>query len=234
MTKKKKTETPVVVENPDNLPSALFDDAKIDIKGLIHIIRGQKVMIDRDLAKLYGVETKRLNEVVKRNLKRFEGDDFMFRLTKDETEYVRSRSQFATLNNGGSTDPSSLRSQFATSNKGRGGVRYLPYVFTELGVAMLSSVLTSETAISINRDIMRAFVTFNHLTLRPLPEDNAELRAEIQALRDQMNDILADQNDINETTRAQLDAISSALAELQSDRARHTGCNPIGFNVPRQ
>ena len=108
-------------------------------------------MIDRDLAKLYGVETKRLNEVVKRNLKRFEGDDFMFRLTKDETDYARSRSQFATLNNGGSTDPSSLRSQFATSNKGRGGVRYLPYAFTELGVAMLSSVLTSETAININR-----------------------------------------------------------------------------------
>ena len=234
MTKKKKTETPVVFENPDNLPSALFDDAKIDIKGLIHIIRGQKVMIDRDLAKLYGVETKRLNEVVKRNLKRFEGDDFMFRLTKDETDYARSRSQFATLNNGGSTDPSSLRSQFATSNKGRGGVRYLPYAFTELGVAMLSSVLTSETAISINRDIMRAFVTFNHLTLRPLPEDNIELRAEIQALRDQMNDILADQNDINETTRAQLDAISSALAELQSERSKSAKRNPIGFNAPKQ
>ena len=99
---------------------------------------------------------------------------------------------------------------------------------------MLSSVLTSETAININRDIMRAFVMFNHLTVRPLPEDNAELRAEIQALRDQMNEILADQNDINETTRAQLDAISSALAELQSDRTRHTGCNPIGFNVPKQ
>ena len=112
-----------------------------------------------------------MNEAVKRNLKRFEGDDFMFRLTMDETDYARSRSQIATLNDVGSTDPSSLRSQFATSNKGRGGVRYLPYAFTELGVAMLSSVLTSETAININRDIMRAFVTFNHLTLRPLPED---------------------------------------------------------------
>ena len=173
-------------------------------------------MLDRDLAALYGVKTKRLNEVVKRNMKRFEGDDFMFRLTKDEAEYA------------------SLRSQIATSNSGRGGTRYLPYAFTELGVAMLSSVLTSETAININRDIMRAFVTFNHLTVQPLPDDNSVLRAEIQALRDQMNEILADQNDINETTRAQLDAISSALAELQSDRARHTGCNPIGFNVPKQ
>ena len=216
MTKKKSSETSGVVDNPDNLPSKLFDINKINIKALIYIIRGQKVMLDRDLAALYGVKTKRLNEVVKRNMKRFEGDDFMFRLTKDEAEYA------------------SLRSQIATSNSGRGGTRYLPYAFTELGVAMLSSVLTSETAININRDIMRAFVTFNHLTVRPLPEDNAELRAEIQALRDQMNEILADQNDINETTRAQLDAISSALAELQSDRARHTGCTPIGFNVPKQ
>ena len=217
MTKKKSSETSGVVENPDNLPSNLFDNTKIDIKALIFIIRGQKVMIDRDIAALYGVKTKRLNEVVKRNVKRFEGDDFMFRLTKDEADYARSRSQIATLNNGRGSN-----------------LKYLPYAFTELGVAMLSSVLTSETAININRDIMRAFVTFNHLTVRPLPEDNAELRAEIQALRDQMNEILADQNDINETTRAQLDAISSALAELQSDRARHTGCTPIGFNVPKQ
>jgi hypothetical protein len=217
MTKKKSSETSVVVENPDNLPLALFDDAKIDITSLIYVIRGQKVMLDRDLATLYGVKTKRLNEAVKRNLKRFEGDDFMFRLTMDETEYARSRSQFATLNNGRGSN-----------------IKYLPYVFTELGVAMLSSVLTSETAININRDIMRAFVTFNHLTLHPLPEDNAELRAEIQALRDQMNDILADQNDINETTRAQLNAISSALAELQSERSKSAKRNPIGFNAPKQ
>ena len=162
MTKKKSSETSGVVDNPDNLPSNLFNINKIDIKALIFIIRGQKVMLDRDLAALYGVKTKHLNEVVKRNMKRFEGDDFMFRLTKDEADYA------------------SLRSQIATSNSGRGGTRYLPYAFTELGVAMLSSVLTSET------------------------------------------------------TRAQLDAISSALAELQSDRVRHTGCNPIGFNVPKQ
>ena len=188
----------------------------IDIKSLIQIIRGQKVMIDRDLALLYGVETKRLNEAVRRNKKRFEGEDFMFQLTKDELTSI------------------SLRSQIATSNKGRGGARYLPYAFTELGVAMLSSVLTSETAININRDIMRAFVTFNHMAIKPLPEDNAELRAEIQALRDEMNEILADQNDINESTRAQLDAISNALAELQSERPRLTKRNPIGFNPPKE
>ena len=188
----------------------------IDIKSLIQNVRGQKVMIDRDLALLYGVETKRLNEAVKRNKKRFEGDDFMFQLTKDELANI------------------SLRSQFATSNNGRGGARYLPYAFTELGVAMLSSVLTSETAININRDIMRAFVTFNQMTIRPLPEDNAELRAEIQALREEMNEILADQNDINESTRAQLDAISDALAELQSEYPRLIERNPIGFNSPKK
>ena len=216
MTKKKSSETSGVVDNPDNLPSKLFDINKINIKALIYIIRGQKVMLDRDLAALYGVKTKRLNEVVKRNMKRFEGDDFMFRLTKDEAEYTRSRSQIATLNNGRGSN-----------------IKYLPYAFTELGVAMLSSVLTSETAININRDIMRAFVTFNHMTIRPLPEDNTELRAEIQALRDQMNEILADQNDINESTRAQLDAISTALAELQSERPRESKRRPIGFNPPK-
>ena len=89
MTKKKKTETPVVVENPDNLPSALFDDAKIDIKGLIRVIRGQQVMLDFDLAMLYGEKTSRLNEQVKRNIERFP-DDFMFQLTKAEQDYLRT------------------------------------------------------------------------------------------------------------------------------------------------
>ena len=95
-----------------------------NIQDLIYIIRGQRVMIDRDIATIYGVETKRINEKVKRNPKRFSGDDFMFQLTKDELDYVRSRSQFATL------------------NRGRGSnYKYLPYAFTQLGVSMLSSVL---------------------------------------------------------------------------------------------
>ena len=206
----------------------------IDIKSLIFIIRGQKVMLDSDLAALYGVKTKRLNESVKRNNKRFEGDDFMFRLTKDEANQVLLKSQIVTLNNGETDDSTRLRSQIATSNIGRGGTRYLPYAFTELGVAMLSSVLTTETAININRDIMRAFVAFRHLANQPLPDNNAELRAEIHALRDQMNEILADQNDINETTRAQLDAISTALAELQSERPQQSKRRPIGFNTPKE
>src|SRR6185436_5497352 len=103
------------------------------IEGKIYLIRGQKVMIDFDLAELYGVTTKRLNEQVSRNKKRFPAD-FMFRLTKEEAEFLRS--QFVISK--------SLRSQFATSNTGRGGRRYLPYAFTEQGVAMLSSVLNSE------------------------------------------------------------------------------------------
>ncbi len=190
------------------------------IQNKIYEIRGQRVMLDRDIAMMYGVETKALNQAVKRNYKRFEGDDFMFRLTKDEATQVSSRSHFVTLEealeSGDLKDSTCLRSQIVTSNKGRGGIRYLPYAFTELGVAMLSSVLKSEVAISVNRDIMRAFISLRHIVYQTKPDSNREWQKEIQALRDEMNEILADQNDINEMTRAQLDAISTALAELQS------------------
>lgn len=121
------------------------------------MIRGQKVMLDFDLAELYGVSTGRLNERVSRNKKRFP-EDFMFRLTKEETE--------------------SLRSQFATSNVGRGGRRYLPQAFTEQGVAMLSSVLNSEQAIEVNISIMRAFVR-----LRQMLETNEELNRKVRGRR---------------------------------------------------
>lgn len=106
----------------------------INIESLIYIIRDEQVMLDSDLAKLYGVETKVLNQAVKRNIQRFP-TDFMFQLTKEEC----------------------LRSQIVTSNGGRGGSRYMPYAFTENGVAMLSSVLRSERAIEVNIRIMRAF-----------------------------------------------------------------------------
>ena len=126
------------------------------IERRIYLIRGQKVMLDFDLAELYGVPTKRLNERVTRNKKRFP-EDFMFRLTKQEAE--------------------ALRLQFATSNIGRGGRRYLPYVFTEQGVAMLSSVLNSEQAIEVNIAIMRAFVR-----LRQMLETNEELNRKFAAV----------------------------------------------------
>lgn len=109
------------------------------VESLIRVIRGQQVMLDRDLAELYGVETKRLNEQVKRNIERFP-EDFMFQLTSNEFD--------------------NLKSQFATSSWG--GVRKLPYAFTEQGVAMLSGVLKSSTAVEANIRIMRAFVSMRH------------------------------------------------------------------------
>ncbi|MBD5242366.1 MAG: ORF6N domain-containing protein [Barnesiella sp.] len=114
----------------------------IRIESLIHIIREQQVMLDSDLARLYGVETKVLNQAVKRNIQRFP-EDFMFQLTKEEC----------------------LRSQIVTSNGGRGGSRYIPYVFTENGVAMLSSVLRSDKAIEVNINIMRAFSTMRNFLM---------------------------------------------------------------------
>ena len=111
------------------------------IQSKIYEIRGQRVMLDFDLAAMYGVETRALNQAVKRNSKRFEGDDFMFRLTKDEATQVSLRSQIVTLDNlneTGSVEYSTRsRSQFATLNKGRGSnTKYLPYAFTEQGVAI--------------------------------------------------------------------------------------------------
>ena len=207
------------------------------IQSKIYKIRGQRVMLDRDLAAMYGVETKVLNQAVKRNIKRFEGDDFMFRLTKDEATHVALRAQNVTLETplytGDSQNLTRLRSHFVTSNIGRGGARYLPYAFTELGVAMLSSVLKSETAINVNREIMRAFVEFRHLaTSLPIPNtaaDVAQLRKDFEDLKLDIEDILHDQNDINESTRLQLDAISTALAELQSKEPRPKPRRRIGF-----
>ena len=116
----------------------------MQIQNLIYEIRGIKVMLDSDLAKLYGVETKRLNEAVKRNIVRFPSH-YMFQLTEEEFY--------------------SLRSQIATSKEGKGGRRYMPYVFSEQGVAMLSSVLNSETAIQMNIKIVDAFVNMRHFVL---------------------------------------------------------------------
>ncbi len=141
-----------------------------NIENLIHVIRGKQVMLDVDLARLYGVETKRLNEQVKRNMDRFP-EDFMFQLSKDEVDFLRS--QIATIENG---DNNVLRSQIATiENEGNGlrsqivtldmrgrHVKYMPYAFTENGVAMLSGVLRSPQAININIQIMRAFTTMRH------------------------------------------------------------------------
>jgi hypothetical protein len=134
---------------------------KADYQTLIYDFRGHKVMLDVDLAALYGVETKRLKEQVRRNISRFP-EDFMFELNIDEFQ--------------------SLRSQNASSK--RGGTRYLPMVFTEQGVAMLSSILNSEKAIQVNIEIMRAFAQYRALLI-----ESKDLRKELMALDDKINQI---------------------------------------------
>ncbi len=147
------------------------------IERKIYLIRGQKVMLDSDLAELYGVTAGRLNEQVKRNIKRFPYD-FMFQLSKDEAAFIRS--------------------QIATLKAGRGHHRkYLPYVFTEQGVAMLSSVLSSERAIDVNIAIMRAFVKLremivSHKDLAKRLDDiekkyDAQFRVVFDAIRELMS-----------------------------------------------
>ena len=149
-------------------------------------------MLDRDLAKLYGVETKRLKEAVKRNESRFP-NDFMFELTQQEFE--------------------SLRSQFATSKIGRGGTRYFPMVFTEQGVAMLSSVLNSEKAIKVNIQIIRIFTR-----IRQLLSDTTDLRLEIEKIKRKM-----DNHDKN------IEHVFLYLDELLEKKANPTDRKEIGY-----
>ncbi|MCL2763353.1 MAG: ORF6N domain-containing protein [Treponema sp.] len=127
-----------------------------NVKSMIFKIRGYQVMLDEDLAKIYQVETKRLNEAVKRNMDRFP-PEFMFQLT--QAEYENLKSQFAT---------SSLRSQIATSKGGKGGRRYLPFAFTEHGVIMLSSILNSKIATQVNIAIVRAFIDMRRYIAKPI------------------------------------------------------------------
>jgi len=134
---------------------------KADYKILIHDVRGYKVMFDYDLAALYGVETKRLKESVRRNIDRFP-EDFMIELNKEEFE--------------------SLRTQFSTSK--RGGIRYAPMAFTEQGVAMLSSVLNSDKAIKVNIEIMRAFAKYRAFLI-----ENQDLKSEMRAMDDKINKV---------------------------------------------
>ena len=187
-------------------------------------------MLVFDLAALYGIETRVLNQAVKRNIERFP-EDFMFQLTKGELEILRS--QFVTSNTFEIQEDINWKSQIVTSNFSKMGTRKLPYAFTENGVAMLSSVLRSPLAIQMNIGIMRVFTEIRRMAATlALPDSNDELRREIQAVRDEMNEILADQNEINEDTRAQLDAISTALAELQDNRSRQRR-RTIGFILPK-
>ena len=124
------------------------------------------------------------------------------------------------------------RSQIVTLNKGRGGnFKYMPFAFTELGVSMLSSVLNSDTAIEINRNIMRAFVAVRQLLFAPpAPDKVQELQNEIRELKEYIEEVFADYNDINDDTRMQLDLINQTLAELQAQKkSANKPRNPIGF-----
>ncbi|MFA6238116.1 MAG: ORF6N domain-containing protein [Bacteriovorax sp.] len=160
------------------------------IGSLIHVIRGQRVMLDIDLAKLYGVETKYLNRVVKRNLKRFP-EGFMFQLVEIEEE--------------------PLRCQIVTSKTGKGGRRYLPYAFTENGVAMLSSVLTSDRAIEINISIMRIFTKLRSFHLL-----ESNLANEVRDLKDNSNKLF-------KIVFERLDSIEEDITPKLPDKRKKVG-----------
>lgn len=152
----------------ENTEITIADDL---VMSRIYVIRGQKVMLDRDLASLYGVETKVLKQAVRRNTDRFP-EDFMFEMTTEELQ--------------------NWRSQFVTSNSDRQGLRYTPFCFTEQGVAMLSSVLNSKQAIYINIQIMRVFTR-----IRQMLADNTELRLEIAEIKQAVDKISKKQDGHN-------------------------------------
>ena len=162
------------------------------IQNKIYELRGRRVMLDFDLAEMYGVETKILNQSVKRNIERFP-DDFMFQLTNQEFTI--------------------LKSQFVTSSWG--GSRKNPNAFTEHGVSMLSGILRSPIAIQVNINIIRAFVSMRQLVLSSPERDIRELQEDMKQIKHYIEDVLIDQNEINEDTRIQLELINKSLAELQ-------------------
>ncbi len=188
-------------------------DSLEPIKRKIYEIRGRRVMLDSDLAGMYQVETKNLKRAVRANIERFP-DDFMFELTKEEYD--------------------SLRCKNFTLKSGRGQhSKYLPFAFTREGIAMLSGLLRSEIAVQANINIMRAFFQMQEalLIVSNTQLQLEQIRAEIKQLRTDMNDTLADQNDINELTRAQLEAISDALMELQNQGKNPLALPEIGYTA---
>ena len=182
------------------------------IQSKIYEIREQRVMLDFDLAALYQVETRVLNQAVKRNMKRFPSD-FMFQLTSDEWAI--------------------LKSQFVISSWG--GTRKLPYAFTEQGLAMLSGVLNSDIAIQVNINIMRAFVAVRQMLANPPIDRLGNIEKEVKELKEYIEEVFADYNDINDDTRMRLELINQTLAELQvQKKIENKPRNPIGFIKPEK
>jgi hypothetical protein len=168
------------------------------IQNRIYEIRGERVMLDRDLAVLYEIETKALNLAVKRNLQRFPAD-FMFQLTKEE--FASIRFQIETLES--KQQPQRVQNENA---RGWGGSRYLPYVFTEQGVAMLSGVVNSDKAINMNIAIMRAFVAVRHVLLK-----QNDLKEQLREIKDRLGEHDTQLNHI-------YDAMENLLDEKASQR----------------
>ena len=184
------------------------------IQNKIHEIRGQKVMLDFDLAEMYGIGRQghylkqAVEAVILNGIRR--GNDFMFELTKEELS----------------------RSQFVTLNKGRGNnFKYMPFAFTELGVAMLSSVLNSDIAIEINRNIMRAFVAIRNYTLQATTSsiEIKELQERIKSLEMANEETLCAINDLSEDTQKSLDDIYIALSELATKKKNNAKRPKIGY-----
>lgn len=180
------------------------------IQNKIYEVRGVRVMLDKDLAELYQVTTGNLNKAVKRNIKRFPSD-FMFQLTKEEWE--------------------SLRFQFGILKAGRGEhSKYLPFAFTEQGLAMLSGILNSDIAIYVNIAIMRAFVTIR----QGLPTVNShqeleDLKNRIKALEEVSEETLSTINDLSEDSRKEFDDIYLALSQLA--KKKDIQQSPIGYKA---
>ena len=184
------------------------------IQSKIYEIRGQRGMLDFDLAELYQVETRVLNQAVKRNIDRFP-EDFMFQVTAEEWVVISS--------------------QFVMTSRNKRPKSALPLAFTEHGVVMLSSVLRSDIAVQTSVLITRAFVAMRQIIANSPVIMSAQLQKEMKELKEYIEDVFADPNDINEDTRMQIELINQVLAELQvhkklSEKTRR----PIGFILPKE
>ncbi len=184
----------------------------LETEALICELRGRKVILDYQLANLYGVETKNLKRAVKANMNRFP-EDFMFELTKEEFDILRCRN---------------------FTSKGRGGTRYMPYAFTQEGVAMLSGLLRSDVAVQANIFIMRAFVKMRTTLAfaERVSMDLEQLKHQVSELNHYLEDVMRDQNDINEETSMQLQLINESLAEMRvKEKTPATQSKKIGFKT---
>ena len=181
------------------------------IQSKIYEIRGQRVMLDFDLAELYQVETRVLNQAVKRNIDRFP-EDFMFQVTAEEWVVISS--------------------QFVMTSRNKRPKSALPLAFTEHGVVMLSSVLRSDIAVQTSVLITRAFVAMRQIIANSPVIMSAQLQKEMKELKEYLEEVFTDYNDINDDTRMQLELINQTLAELQAKDRGFKERRRIGYELP--